>query len=479
MTFKKVQADSSKISTLVHNNSFIVSRSNTTNIQVIPEPENYQLKESKFAHDFTKTPVQNSRTYLPIQTKLTIGKAGDRYEEEADSVGHQVVQQINSPQSGKTIQRDLLPEEEEMVLMKPISGYMRRQQKPEELIKKTTQVGIIDETSVPADLEASIQQSRGNGQALSNDIRKPMEQAFGFDFSKVKVHSDAKSDQLNQSIQAKAFTTGQDIFFRQGEYNPQSHAGKELIAHELTHVVQQHDGVIQRAILKTKPKLKSSSDPIYTWKLSGNLEGNYIDINEVEPSAMSDRTWLLTLRDRDGEKKGHISIFYYSEQKILKPDGLEVPGNKQGLGYGAALGQYAVIAMRLPVLRQLTSNAEKISLNLVNPLSAHISMKELNINLNRGEDLQNSVALDQAKIALEANKKESKLYKRESFPTFWGRLVSLAKINNVKFLSVLGEWDSQHEFSQDDANKILNLVLSSKAGTFGLNIEAPISTNLD
>ncbi|HBB36374.1 MAG TPA: hypothetical protein DC064_32500 [Cyanobacteria bacterium UBA9273] len=95
------------------------------------------------------------------------------------------------------------------------------------------------------DLEESIEQARSSGQPLSNQIRKPMEQAFGADFSGVKVHTDAQSDQLNQSIQAKAFTTGQDIFFKQGEYQPESKQGQELIAHELTHVVQQEGNSLQ------------------------------------------------------------------------------------------------------------------------------------------------------------------------------------------------------------------------------------------
>ncbi|MFM6122295.1 MAG: DUF4157 domain-containing protein, partial [Sphaerospermopsis kisseleviana] len=91
-----------------------------------------------------------------------------------------------------------------------------------------------------ADLETSINQARGGGQPLGDNIRKPMEQAFGADFGGVKVHTDSHSDGLNRSVQARAFTTGQDIFFRQGEYNPGSRGGQELLAHELTHVVQQN-----------------------------------------------------------------------------------------------------------------------------------------------------------------------------------------------------------------------------------------------
>ena len=70
----------------------------------------------------------------------------------------------------------------------------------------------------------------------------------------VKVHTDSQSDQLNKSIQAKAFTTGQDVFFRQGAYEPSSRGGQELIAHELTHVVQQNGGAVQRSPLKNIKK---------------------------------------------------------------------------------------------------------------------------------------------------------------------------------------------------------------------------------
>ena len=105
-----------------------------------------------------------------------------------------------------------------------------------------------------ADLESSIQSARGSGQSLDANLQQSMGQAMGADFSGVKVHTDSQSDQLNKSIQAKAFTTGQDVFFRQGAYEPSSRGGQELIAHELTHVVQQNGGVVQRSPLKNIKK---------------------------------------------------------------------------------------------------------------------------------------------------------------------------------------------------------------------------------
>jgi hypothetical protein len=68
--------------------------------------------------------------------------------------------------------------------------------------------------------------------------------ALDHDLSGVKVHTDAKADTLSRDLNAEAFTTGQDIFFRQGAYEPGSDSGRELIAHELTHVVQQGAGEV-------------------------------------------------------------------------------------------------------------------------------------------------------------------------------------------------------------------------------------------
>ncbi len=89
-----------------------------------------------------------------------------------------------------------------------------------------------------------INQARGSGQPLDGAVQEKMSGAIGTDFSSVRVHTSGEADQLNQQLGAKAFTTGQDIFFRGGAYNPQSSGGQELIAHELTHVVQQSSGVV-------------------------------------------------------------------------------------------------------------------------------------------------------------------------------------------------------------------------------------------
>jgi hypothetical protein len=92
------------------------------------------------------------------------------------------------------------------------------------------------------DTASRISQQRGGGQALDSRVQANMGAATGQDFSGVKVHTDAESHALNEQLGARAFTTGQDIFFRSGAYNPGSSGGQELLAHELTHVVQQGSG---------------------------------------------------------------------------------------------------------------------------------------------------------------------------------------------------------------------------------------------
>ncbi|MFK7802790.1 MAG: DUF4157 domain-containing protein [Anaerolineae bacterium] len=116
-----------------------------------------------------------------------------------------------------------------------------------------------DASSAPSgdesEVETRINRSRGQGQSLPDGLRGQMEGSFGADFSGVKVHTDGESDQLNRSLGAQAFTTGSDIYFQQGKYDPGSQGGQKLIAHELTHVVQQ-GGAARSGI---QPKLEVSA----------------------------------------------------------------------------------------------------------------------------------------------------------------------------------------------------------------------------
>lgn len=92
---------------------------------------------------------------------------------------------------------------------------------------------------VSAQTETAIESERGQGQLLPKAARQPVEQALGQDLGGVQIHANAQAHRLNEAVGARAFTTGRDIFFREGAYQPGSPAGQKLIAHELTHVAQQ------------------------------------------------------------------------------------------------------------------------------------------------------------------------------------------------------------------------------------------------
>jgi hypothetical protein len=104
-------------------------------------------------------------------------------------------------------------------------------------------IRLKEEDSVNPDVERKIDQARGGGRPMDSDVQANMENSFGADFGGVRIHTGAHAESLNRSLSAKAFTTGRDIFFGEGHYNPGSSAGRELLAHELTHVVQQSDEI--------------------------------------------------------------------------------------------------------------------------------------------------------------------------------------------------------------------------------------------
>ncbi|ABW33211.1 eCIS core domain-containing protein [Acaryochloris marina] len=202
-----------------------------TNEEGLAEWKAQQEKWERFGTPWKdKVPNPSGELVQPwIQRKLTLGQPGDKYEQEADRVASQVVQQINAPSLSQFNQGQSVQQEKELeggMQAKSLRAAIQRRQ------------AMTDEEA-SADLESAINSARGSGKSLDARLQRSMGQVMGADFSEVKVHTDTQSDQLNQSIQARAFTTGQDVFFREGAYQPGDRGGQELIAHELTHVVQQ------------------------------------------------------------------------------------------------------------------------------------------------------------------------------------------------------------------------------------------------
>ncbi|MFN3388428.1 MAG: DUF4157 domain-containing protein, partial [Allosphingosinicella sp.] len=96
--------------------------------------------------------------------------------------------------------------------------------------------------TAPVGVESGIAAMRGGGQPLAPDVRSFMEPRFGHDLSAVRIHDGARAGELASAVHARAFTVGQDVFFGAGQYQPSTGTGRALLAHELTHTIQQGGG---------------------------------------------------------------------------------------------------------------------------------------------------------------------------------------------------------------------------------------------
>ncbi|WP_425213759.1 DUF4157 domain-containing protein [Tumidithrix helvetica] len=262
-----------------------------------PEEEDEELQMKPLSESIQRDEVPEEEDEELQMKPLSESIQRDEAPEEED-------EELQMKPLSESIQRDEAPEEEDEELqMKPLSESIQRNEAPEEedeelQMKPLSESIQRDEASEEEDeelqmkpalqrrgtvggdaseeLESSIQQAKGSGQPLDPNLQEKMGQAMGADFSSVKVHTDSQSDQLNQSIQAKAFTTGQDVFFRQGSYNPSSTDGQELIAHELTHVVQQRSAD-SRTTLKRKQTANNTGLPDQVKTGVENLSGIGMD----------------------------------------------------------------------------------------------------------------------------------------------------------------------------------------------------------
>lgn len=186
-----------------------------------------------------------------LQAKLRIVQPGDVYEQEADRVADALMRMPEPQVKRKSVEE----EEEEQIQTKPIieqitplvqrqideekeEEELRKQpiEEEEELQAKVTSCNISE---INPNLESHIKSLKGSGQPLSKNNRTFFEPRLGYDFDQVRVHTDSKAVEAARSVNAKAFTIGRDVVFGSGQYSPDTFGGRQLLGHELTHVIQQ------------------------------------------------------------------------------------------------------------------------------------------------------------------------------------------------------------------------------------------------
>lgn len=173
-----------------------------------------------------------------IQAKLTISEPGDTREREVDRVANAV---LRMPTSEAT-DRPVAASTASTAKMQRLCTECKEEKKNTAGAQVRRREQAADAPPVTSSVVASIHSMRSGGSALPTATRAFFEPRFGTDFSSVRVHTDARAAQTAASINAKAFTVADTVVFGVGHYAPDSNEGRRLLAHELTHVVQQGGG---------------------------------------------------------------------------------------------------------------------------------------------------------------------------------------------------------------------------------------------
>lgn len=210
--------------------------------------------------------VQSLHANGTLRATLAVSQPGDKYEREAERVADHVMRGSNGVPMGVTEgdHRGLEPAATSLAA----GDRSDQSQSPEQgtdMYRRATQQHRADKPldcesclpnhrgspgqattpTVSADRTDTMPSPHGGGRPLSGSVRSFFEPRFGHDLGDVRVHTGGDADAAARAIRARAFTVGRDIVFRSGEYRPETSRGKRLIAHELTHVLQQRR-VIQR-----------------------------------------------------------------------------------------------------------------------------------------------------------------------------------------------------------------------------------------
>ena len=192
-------------------------------------------------------------TAAPVQRKMDEATPVQRQmDDEAMPVQRRAAdEEVAAPvqrkatESEKAVQRQAVDEDETTPVQREATEMdmpIQRHAAEEEMVTPVQRASDAAVPEVTPEIESGIEGARGGGSALPPGVQRSMENTMGADLSGVRVHSDDQADRLSRQLDARAFTSGQDIFFKQGEYNPGSRGGEELLAHEMAHTVQQGGG---------------------------------------------------------------------------------------------------------------------------------------------------------------------------------------------------------------------------------------------
>ena len=183
-----------------------------------------------------------SPTSVRMQTKLTVNQPGDRYEREADRVADRVMRMsLPGSDTGSAVSASGASSLQRMCACGGTCDHCRKEQPQADgfIQRKRVTEGVPGIAEAPPLVHEVV---RSSGRPLDPSTRAFMEPRFGYDFSRVRVHTGPEAASATSSVNALAYTVGSDLVFGEGQYRPETHEGRGLIAHELVHTLQQGVG---------------------------------------------------------------------------------------------------------------------------------------------------------------------------------------------------------------------------------------------
>lgn len=266
-----------------------------------------------------------------VQPKLIIGSVNNTFEREADSMAEKV---INTPRNSA----------ESNSFFKPASPSLQTKCskcEDEENLQMKSEIGGTGGTEAPSTVHDVINSS---GHSLDPGTRNFFEPRFGQDFSQVKIHTDSKAAQSAQNINALAYTSGNNIVFNQNQFSPESDSGKKLLAHELTHVVQQNNAISRQIVqrypwpysLHLNKEVKENVSETISNAPAGseawNGTYNWDSLFRIELNAMFGEVWMIVRLSSPAPLAVRQSWERAIERKWSNRMYLRVtiPGTKQG-----------------------------------------------------------------------------------------------------------------------------------------------------
>lgn len=238
--------------------------------------------EDNLSRFSTFQPSSDFQPPYSIHAKLEISHPEDAHEKQADEVADAVMDGDTGKSQGALAKH---------------AGEVSRK-------------GEGDAMSTPPGFDQQLQSSKGQGQKLDDNTRSELEEHTGTDLGDVNIHTSPQAHDMSESINAKAFTHGQDIYFKQGNYNPDSKEGKELLAHEVAHTVQQREGLSRKIQKQNNAQTTTTTTTPNDDNTSRNMQVGFylsISVTDGDPDGVAYQEYLMQVYGKTSDEAQSIS----------------------------------------------------------------------------------------------------------------------------------------------------------------------------